>query len=202
MTAHGVIIQPASVSFLPLRNTGDFCFKMPRSEKSGRSQASSSKMTLDTGPEQATGFDARFQTAGVSGFEQGKRISGEGSQQEEEGDDQVDDSEHGQQMDQDDDDEDEDGSRILKPLSKAELEAFERKQKKRGVIYISHIPHGMTVAKVKHLLEGFGEVDRIFLHDGSAKPGEKRESGHFSNVSAPCSRTMSPFRETYYRSLH
>lgn len=151
-------------------------------------------MTLDNPPEQAAGFDARFQTAGVAGFEADQSETAEKFEEEEE---DASDAEDGQQSEGDGD---EDSSRLLKPLSKAELEAFERKQKKRGVIYISHIPHGMTVAKVKHLLEGFGEVDRIFLHDGSVKPGEKRESGYLSNGAVLIFRP--PLRETNHCALH
>lgn len=55
--------------------------------------------------------------------------------------------------------------KVLAPLSSAELEAYKKKESKKGIIYISHIPHGMTVAKVRHLLEQFGPVERIFLHD-------------------------------------
>jgi ESF2/ABP1 family protein len=78
------------------------------------------------------------------------------------------------------------GGKVLKPLSKRELESFEKKEKRKGIIYISRIPHGMTVAKVRHLLSGFGEVDRIYLQDGREKEtGEKRtgrqsRSAHFT----------------------
>lgn len=58
--------------------------------------------------------------------------------------------------------------KVLAPLSSAELEAYKKKEAKRGIIYISHIPHGMTVAKVRHLLEQFGPTDRIYLHDPRA----------------------------------
>jgi ESF2/ABP1 family protein len=76
------------------------------------------------------------------------------------------------------------GDKIVRPLSKSELESFEKKEKKKGIIYISRIPHGMTVAKVRHLLSGFGEVDRIYLQDGREKEtGErtkKSRSAHFT----------------------
>lgn len=78
------------------------------------------------------------------------------------------------------------GGKVLQPLSRSELESFEKKEKKKGIIYISRIPHGMTVAKVRHLLSGFGEVDRIYLQDGREKEtGEKRtgrqsKSAHFT----------------------
>ncbi|KDN39164.1 hypothetical protein K437DRAFT_213358, partial [Tilletiaria anomala UBC 951] len=81
---------------------------------------------------------------------------------------------------------------VLKPLSKEDLERFERKQRKKGVIYISHLPHGMTVPKVKHLLGSFGEVERIFLQDGTLRAGEKRESLSFTRS---CKRTTAHFTE-------
>ena len=101
--------------------------------------------------------------------------------------------------------EEEDGStdKVLKPLSKAELDAFAAKQKKRGVIYISRIPPGMTVPKVKHLLESFGTVDRIFLHDGTLKPGEKRECKQRLTVFSEVADILTArFRETHLRPLH
>ena len=68
--------------------------------------------------------------------------------------------------------------KIIKPLSTSELEAFKKKQRKLGIIYISRIPPGMTPAKVRHILSNFGELGRIYLQDGS-KPGEskKKRSG-------------------------
>ena len=68
--------------------------------------------------------------------------------------------------------EDEESANVVKGLTPKELEAFERKQRKRGIIYISRIPPGMTVPKVRHLLSGFGQVERIFLHDGRKKERE------------------------------
>lgn len=75
-------------------------------------------------------------------------------------------------LDEDEGEEEEDDDRVVKGLSAKELEAFERKQRKRGIIYISRIPPGMTVPKVRHLLSGFGQVERIFLHDGRRKEKE------------------------------
>ncbi|PWN31056.1 hypothetical protein BDZ90DRAFT_205408, partial [Jaminaea rosea] len=51
----------------------------------------------------------------------------------------------------------------------------DRKQRKRGIIYISRIPPGMTPPKVRHLLSGFGEVERIFLQDGVGKQREREQ---------------------------
>lgn len=62
----------------------------------------------------------------------------------------------------------------VKPLTADELEDLQRKQKKRGIIYISRIPPGMTPPKVRHLLSGFGEVERIYLQDGKKKEREAR----------------------------
>ncbi|KAJ1035611.1 hypothetical protein NDA18_000388 [Ustilago nuda] len=72
----------------------------------------------------------------------------------------------------------EEEAKIIKPLSISELEAFKKKQRKLGIIYISRIPPGMTPAKVRHILSNFGELGRIYLQDGS-KPGEskKKRSG-------------------------
>lgn len=75
---------------------------------------------------------------------------------------------------------------VVKPLTRGELEKFEAEQRKKGIIYISRVPHGMTVAKVRHLLSGFGDVERIYLQDGKEKErGEKltgraSRSAHFT----------------------
>jgi len=100
------------------------------------------------------------------------------------------DSENGESYyndeDDDDDDEEEDDivqpadGPVVKPLSREELKKFEENQRKKGIIYISRIPHGMTVAKVRHLLSGFGEVERIFLQDGREKERGERLTGRAS----------------------
>lgn len=66
-------------------------------------------------------------------------------------------------------------SSLIPTLTPKELEAFERKQRKRGIIYISRIPPGMTPPKVRHLLSGFGEVERIYLQDGRRKEREREQ---------------------------
>lgn len=66
-------------------------------------------------------------------------------------------------------------AKIIKPLSTDELEAFKKKQRKLGIVYISRIPPGMTPAKVRHILSNFGELGRIYLQD-SSKAGEKKRS--------------------------
>ncbi len=68
---------------------------------------------------------------------------------------------------------------MLPPLSKSELESFARKQKKKGVIYISRIPPGMSVPKVKHVLESFGRVERIFLNDATQSSTSKTSNSEF-----------------------
>ncbi|KAK0568674.1 RNA-binding ATPase activator esf2 [Tilletia horrida] len=85
------------------------------------------------------------------------------------------------------DEEDGGKEKTVQPLTKAELEAYQRKQRKRGIIYISSIPHGMTPPKVRHLLGGFGDIERVYLHDGTAqassqpgKANKKRHSAHFT----------------------
>lgn len=79
-------------------------------------------------------------------------------------------------LDEEDEDDLEEGNDLptVKPLTADELEDLQRKQKKRGIIYISRIPPGMTPPKVRHLLSGFGEVERIYLQDGKKKEREAR----------------------------
>lgn len=80
-----------------------------------------------------------------------------------------------------------DEAKVIKPLSATELEAFKKKQRKLGIIYISRIPHGMTPAKVRHILSNMGELGRIYLQDGSAsadngsqKKKKKRGAAHYT----------------------
>lgn len=80
-----------------------------------------------------------------------------------------------------------DEAKVIKPLSATELEAFKKKQRKLGIIYISRIPHGMTPAKVRHILSNMGELGRVYLQDGSAgvdsagqKKKKKRGAAHYT----------------------
>lgn len=65
------------------------------------------------------------------------------------------------------------------PLKKEELAEFSRKQQKRGIIYVSRIPPGMTPAKVRHIFSQFGDVERMYLQPKDA-PGKRRSMSHFS----------------------
>lgn len=78
--------------------------------------------------------------------------------------------------------EDDEGNAIMAPLSQKELASFESKQRKRGIIYIGRIPPGMTPPKVRHLLSGFGEVERIYLQDGRKKAREAEEGSAGKNT--------------------
>ena len=51
----------------------------------------------------------------------------------------------------------------LKPLSKTQLEASQRKARKTGVIYLSRVPPFMKPSTLRKLLEPYGTVLRIFL---------------------------------------
>ena len=50
-----------------------------------------------------------------------------------------------------------------KPLSKAELEAADRKVRKTGVLYLSRVPPFMKPSVVRNLLSPYGNILRIFL---------------------------------------
>lgn len=105
--------------------------------------------------------------------------------------DSEDEEEYGEEEEEEEDDDEDDivpptDGPVVKPLSREELEKYEEKQRKKGIIYISRIPHGMTVAKVRHLLSGFGDVERIYLQDGREKErgerltGRAAKSAHFT----------------------
>lgn len=63
--------------------------------------------------------------------------------------------------------EDEGGSekdgKVVKPLTKEDLEEFNAAQERTGVVYISRIPPGMRPTKVRHLMSAYGEVGRVYL---------------------------------------
>ena len=53
--------------------------------------------------------------------------------------------------------------KVLKPISKKDLEKYNKEQDQHGIIYLSRIPPGMTPQKVKQIMTGFGKVERIYL---------------------------------------
>ena len=76
--------------------------------------------------------------------------------------------------------EDHSEDRPIPVLSTEELEAYKKKQQKRGIIYLSRIPPGMTPAKVRHIFSQFGEVGRIYLqpqHAASKKSTSRYSEG-------------------------
>lgn len=67
-------------------------------------------------------------------------------------------------------------------LTTDNLEEFRQKQRKRGIIYVSRIPPGMTPAKVRHIFSQFGEIGRIYLQpkNKNAQGKAPKKSSHFS----------------------
>lgn len=66
-------------------------------------------------------------------------------------------------------------------LTTEDLEEFKKKQQKRGIIYVSRIPPGMTPAKVRHIFSQFGEVGRIYLQPKEKASSKKpKRASHFS----------------------
>ena len=53
--------------------------------------------------------------------------------------------------------------KVVKPLTREALAAFQAAQERAGVIYISRIPPGMQPAKVRHLMGAYGEIGRVYL---------------------------------------
>jgi ESF2/ABP1 family protein len=87
-----------------------------------------------------------------------------------------------EQSDQDEldfDQEEEEGStspkrtRLLSPSDHQST----KKKKSKGIIYISRIHPGITPPKVRHLLEGFGDVERLYLQDGREKERKRGNEG-------------------------
>jgi len=72
--------------------------------------------------------------------------------------------------------------RKLRRLDMAQVEDYNEKLKRRGVVYIARIPPAMGPAKVKSLMEDFGEVTRVYLveEDASERKRRRRAGGNGS----------------------
>lgn len=61
------------------------------------------------------------------------------------------------------DNEEDAAGKTVQPLTREELAATQAAAARTGVIYISRIPPGMQPAKVKFLMQQYGEVGRVYL---------------------------------------
>ena len=61
------------------------------------------------------------------------------------------------------DNNDSNSNRIKKKIKKVIKESEIQKSNKRGIVYLSYIPMGLNVQKIRQLLSEFGEIDRIYL---------------------------------------
>lgn len=57
----------------------------------------------------------------------------------------------------------EESSKLSKEEVKEAAIRLEKKAKRSGVIYLSTIPPGMNVAKLREILSGYGKIGRIYL---------------------------------------
>jgi ESF2/ABP1 family protein len=114
--------------------------------------------------------------------QQNSQSENEQNENENEPDDNVDD----EQDDENDNEHDADtksnskSKSIVKPMSASKLAAFNEKQSRTGVIYLSRIPPFMKVNKIRHIFEQFGEIGRIFLtpEDSSAARRRAKSGGN------------------------
>jgi ESF2/ABP1 family protein len=65
-------------------------------------------------------------------------------------------------------------------LSGKKLEAYNKKMSRRGVVYLSRVPPFMKIAKLRNLLEQYGEVHRIYLvpEDATARKRRVKKGGN------------------------
>eukprot|EP00041_Stephanoeca_diplocostata_P016868 m.334659 g.334659 ORF g.334659 m.334659 type:complete len:235 (-) comp20510_c0_seq2:297-1001(-) len=63
----------------------------------------------------------------------------------------------------------------LDQISADALEQFNEKQRRRGIIYFSRIPPFMKPAKLRHLMEQYGAVGKIFLKPEDKLVAKKRK---------------------------
>jgi len=54
--------------------------------------------------------------------------------------------------------------KTVKPLSKEKMEEFLAGEKRKGVVYISHIPPHMKPVKIRQMLSKHGDIGRVFLN--------------------------------------
>ncbi|KAK9704628.1 RNA-binding ATPase activator esf2 [Basidiobolus ranarum] len=65
--------------------------------------------------------------------------------------------------------------KVVKPISKEELELFQKAADKTGLVYLSTIPPFMKPQKIRHLLSKFGEIGRIYLAPEDHKIYQRRK---------------------------
>jgi ESF2/ABP1 family protein len=65
--------------------------------------------------------------------------------------------------------------RKIRKLDLTEVENFNEKLKKRGVVYIARIPPTMGPSKVKSLMSDFGEVTRVYLREEDKTARKRRK---------------------------
>lgn len=66
---------------------------------------------------------------------------------------------------------------VTKPLTKKNLVATDAAIKKSGVVYISRIPPFMNPAKLRSLLEPYGQINRLFLAPEDPSSRSRRIKG-------------------------
>lgn len=54
-------------------------------------------------------------------------------------------------------------SRVPTELDPEKLKAFEESERRRGVVYVSRIPPFMKPVKLRHMLEQFAKIGRVYL---------------------------------------
>ncbi|KAG5460599.1 MAG: hypothetical protein BJ554DRAFT_7336 [Olpidium bornovanus] len=64
---------------------------------------------------------------------------------------------------------------VVKPVTAEKLEAFKQAQDRTGVVFLSRLPPFMKPQKVRHMLEKFGEIGRLYL---AAEGAVGLASGH------------------------
>eukprot|EP01104_Vermistella_antarctica_P007274 TRINITY_DN1802_c0_g1_i1.p1 TRINITY_DN1802_c0_g1~~TRINITY_DN1802_c0_g1_i1.p1 ORF type:complete len:132 (+),score=33.55 TRINITY_DN1802_c0_g1_i1:289-684(+) len=52
---------------------------------------------------------------------------------------------------------------VVKGMSTKQLKLFQEEQDRKGIVYLSRIPPKMTPLKLRHLLQPYGTILRIFL---------------------------------------
>jgi ESF2/ABP1 family protein len=61
------------------------------------------------------------------------------------------------------------------------LKINNKNKNKRGIVYLSHIPIGLNVNKIRQLLSQFGEIDRIYLERDKSVTNFRNKKKSYNN---------------------
>lgn len=92
-----------------------------------------------------------------------------------------DESECNENKNNDDNNNNTDDDAVNKISSSKKKKLIKVKKEKRGIVYLSFIPIGMNVNKLRQILSQYGEIDRIFLQPEKSIKTKRKKKSKFNN---------------------